>query len=129
MEKIIQHIASLLVGLMFVNAGLNKFFNYIAVPDDLPEQVLSMNAAMADIGWLLPLVAIAEITGGLFFIIPRFRALGAIILFPVIIGILLIHLTVAPSGLVVAIGIFIVLLWGMYENRDKYLYLVNVNRT
>lgn len=127
MKKIIQNIASLLVGLMFINAGLNKFFNYIPVPDDLPEQVLSMNTAMEEITWLLPLVAIAEITGGILFIPGRFRALGAILLFPVMLGILLIHTTVVPSGLPVAVAIFLVLLWGMYDNREKYLYLVKVN--
>ncbi|REL24021.1 DoxX family membrane protein [Rhodohalobacter sp. SW132] len=127
MKKIIQNIACQLVGLMFINAGLNKFLQYIPVPDDLPEQVAHMNAAIAEIGWLLPLVAIAEIIGGLLFIFPRFRALGAIILFPVIIGILMIHLTVAPSGLPLAMAIFLVLLWGMYDHRDKYLQLVNMS--
>jgi putative oxidoreductase len=128
MKKIIQIIVSLLAGLMFVNAGLNKIFNYIPVPDDLPEQLVQMNTAMAEIGWLLTLVAIAEIIGGVLFIIPRFRALGAIILFPVMLGIMIIHLTVAPSGLAIATAIFLILLWGMYENRDKYLQLVSANK-
>lgn len=127
MKRIIQNIVSLLAGLIFINAGLNKLFHYIPIPDDLPEQLNTMNAAMADIGWLLPLVAIAEITGGVLFITNRYRALGAIILFPVMLGILLIHLTAAPSGLPVAVAVFLILLWGMYENREKYLHLVKVN--
>ncbi len=127
MKRIIQNITSLLAGLMFINAGLNKFFNYIPVPDDLPEQVVSMNIAMAEIGWLLPLVAIAEIAGGVLFVTNRFRALGAIILFPVMLGILIIHLTVAPSGLPIVIAVFLILLWGMYENRGKYLHLVKTD--
>lgn len=127
MKKIIQNIASFLTGLMFINAGLNKFFNYIPVPDDLPEQLESMNIAMAEIGWLLPLVAIAEIVGGVLFVTNRFRALGAIILFPVMLGILIIHLTVAPSGLPIAIAIFLILLWVMFDNRDKYLHLIKVD--
>lgn len=129
MKKIIQNIVNLLAGLLFINAGLNKLFHYIPIPDDLPEQLNNMNTAMAEIGWLLPLVAIAEITGGVLFISNRFRALGAVILFPVMLGILLIHLTAAPSGLPVAVVIFLVLLWGMLDNRDKYLYLVKVNKS
>ncbi|WP_020401828.1 DoxX family protein [Gracilimonas tropica] len=127
MKKIIRNIVSLLAGLMFVNAGLNKIFNYIPVPNDLPEQLVQMDTAMAEIGWLLPLTAIAEIIGGILFIVPRFRALGAIILFPVMLGIMIIHLTVAPSGLAIATAVFLILLWGMYENRDKYLYLIKVD--
>lgn len=97
------------------------------IPENLPERVVSMNAAMAEIGWLLPLVAIAEITGGVLFITNRFRALGAIILFPVMLGILIIHLTVAPSGLPIASAIFLILIWGMYDNRDKYLHLITAS--
>lgn len=126
-KKFIQNIVSLLAGLMFINAGLNKIFNYFPVPQNLPDQLVQMNTAMAEIGWLLPLVAIAEITGGVLFIIPRFRALGAIILFSVMMGIMIIHFTVAPSGLAIAAAIFLILLWGMYENRDKYLQLVSAN--
>lgn len=127
MKKIIQFIASLILGLMFINAGFNKFFNYIPVPDGLPERLTIMNTAMAEIGWLLPLVAVAEITGGALFITKRFRALGAIILLPVMLGILLIHLTAAPSGLPIAVVIFIILLWGMYDNREKYLQLLKAD--
>lgn len=124
MKKKFQFIASLLVGLMFLNAGLNKIFNYIPIPDDLPEQLIGMNSAMAEIGWLLPLTAVAEIIGGVLFIIPRFRGLGAIILFPVTLGILIIHLTVAPSGLPIAVIIFLILLWGMFKDREKILPLI-----
>jgi uncharacterized protein YndB with AHSA1/START domain/uncharacterized membrane protein YphA (DoxX/SURF4 family) len=127
MKSIIQFIASLIMGLMFINAGLNKLFNYIPVPDDLPERLTVMNNTMAEIGWLLPLVAVAEITGGVLFITKRTRALGAIILFPVMIGILLIHLTAAPSGLPVAAVLLVILLLGMYENRSKYLELVKTD--
>lgn len=115
---------SILFGLMFLNAGLNKLFNYIPVPDNLPEAVLKDNAALMEISWLLPLVAIAEILGGLLIMIPRTRALGAMILFPVAMGILLTHLTVAPEGLVMAIIVWAILLWIIVENKHKYLPMV-----
>jgi uncharacterized membrane protein YphA (DoxX/SURF4 family) len=124
MKKIIRFIVSLLAGLMFINAGLNKLFHYIPVPEDLPDRLIAMNAAMADIGWLLPLVGVAEITGGILFISNRFRALGAIILLPVMVGILIIHITAAPSGLPIAVAIMLILLWGMAENRERLVPLV-----
>ena len=52
-----------LFGLMFINSGLNKFFNYIPVPADLPEKLVKTMNAFMEIGWLLPLVAVAEILG------------------------------------------------------------------
>lgn len=124
MKKVSKFIVNLLLGLMFINAGLNKLFNYIPVPKDLPERLTMMNTAMEEIGWLLPLTAVAEIIGGILFISRRFRALGAVILFPVMMGILIIHITVAPSGLPLVFGLFAILVWAMIENREKYLQLI-----
>jgi len=124
MKKKILFVASLLFGLIFINAGLNKFFNYMPVPVDLPENLVKMSAAMMEIGWLMPLIAVAEIAGGVLFITNKFRALGAIIIFPVMAGILLTHFTVAPSGLPLPLVLLVILIWGMIENREKYLPLI-----
>jgi len=120
MKRKITFVICLLYGLLFINAGLNKLLSYIPPPDDLPEAVVKMGMAFAEIGWLMPLVAVAELLGGLLVIIPRFRALGAVVLFPIVMGILLIHLTTAPSGLPIAVVVLLVLLWLLFENRKKY---------
>ena len=88
MKKKILFGVSLLFGLMFINSGLNKFFNYMPVPKDLPENMMKLMAAFMEIGWLLPLIAIVEITGGILFITNKFRALGAIMILPIIIGVI-----------------------------------------
>ncbi|MCU7695290.1 DoxX family membrane protein [Haoranjiania flava] len=124
MKTKILFVLCLLCGLMFINSGLNKFLNYLPVPGDLPEKVVKMNMAIMEIIWLMPLVGVVEIIGGILFIIPRFRALGAIVLFPVMVGILLTHITVAPSGLPMALIIFAIILWVMIKNREKYLTLI-----
>jgi uncharacterized membrane protein YphA (DoxX/SURF4 family) len=124
MKQKILFVISLLFGLMFINSGLNKFFNYIPVPADLPEKLVKTMKAFMEIGWIFPLVAVAEILGGTLFIIPKFRALGAIIIFPIMIGILLTHIITEPSGLPIALVLFAINLWVIYENRDKYLPMV-----
>ncbi|ELR71155.1 hypothetical protein C900_02959 [Fulvivirga imtechensis AK7] len=124
MKKKILFVLCLLMGLMFINAGLNKFFNYMPVPDDLPEEMMKMGAAMMEIGWLFPLVAIAELAGGILFIIPKLRPLGAIILLPIMIGILLTHAVAAPSGLPLVIVMFALNLFVIYDNREKYLPMI-----
>ena len=127
MKNRILFVVSLLFGLMFINSGLNKFFNYIPVPDDLPESMIKLMGAFMQIGWLFPLVAVVEIVGGLLFIIPKFRALGAIIIFPVMVGILLTHLINSPSGLPIALVLFAINLWVIVENREKYLPMIAAN--
>ena len=99
MKQKILFVLCLLFGLMFINAGLNKFFNYMPVPEDMPEDSMQMFTAMMQIGWLLPLIAIVEIIGGILFIIPKVRALGAAVLAPIMTGIMITHFAIAPEGL------------------------------
>lgn len=111
----------LVFGLVFINSGLNKFFYYMPVPENIPERVIKMMEAFDRIGWLNPLVAVAEIIGGVLFVPNKSRALGAIVIFPVMVGILFHHIAVAPSGLFIPLLLFAILLWVIVENKEKYL--------
>ena len=124
MKKKILLVVSILFGLLFINSGLNKFFNYMPVPKDIPENVMKVMTAYMEIGWLMPLIAVAEIAGGFLFMINKYRALGAIIIFPVMIGILLTHITIAPSGLPKALVLMAIEIWVIIENREKYLPMI-----
>ena len=68
--KIAKLILYILFGLMFINAGLNKFLNYLPLPELSPEQ-LKFFTAFTSIVWLMPLVAIIEIIGGILFILKK----------------------------------------------------------
>lgn len=127
MKNKILFVIYLLTGLMFINAGLNKLLNYIPVPNDLPENLVKMNEALMQISWLMPLIAIVELIGGIAFIIPRFRALGALILFPIMIGIILTHAFYVPSGLPMAIILFAIQVWAMIENKEKLTAFIKKN--
>lgn len=124
MKKKILFIISLLFGLMFINGGLNKFFNYIPVPEDMPENMVKISTAMMEFGWLMPLIAVVEIIGGILFIITKFRALGAIMIFPIMVGILLTHTVNEPSGLPVALILMAINLWVIFENSEKYMPMI-----
>lgn len=124
MKQKIIFVLCLLSGIMLINSGLNKFFNYIPVPEDLPENMVKVNEAFMTIGWLMPLVGFVEVIGGLLFVFPKTRALGAIVLFPVLIGILLTHIFNVPEGLAVALVFLAINLWVIYENRQKYLPMI-----
>ena len=123
MKKKILFVVSLLFGLMFINAGLNKFFNYIPIPEDMPEKATSMFNALMQIDWLMPLIALAEIVGGILFIIPRTRALAAVMLVPVMVGILCHHF-VLGEGFPIPLVMTGILVWVIVENWEKYLPMV-----
>ncbi len=121
MKNKIVNVLCILMGLLFINGGLNKIFKYIPIPDDLPENLRILNEALESIVWLMPLVAVVELAGGILFAIPKTRALGAIVLFPVMTGILLIHIFDAPEGLPMAIILMAINLWIIFENRERYM--------
>lgn len=120
MKKKILLVVSILFGLMFINSGLNKFFNYMPIPEDMPQEVMEFMGHFMAIGWLMPLIAIVEIVGGILFMTNKYRALGAIVILPVMVGIVLTHLINIPSGLPIALVLFAINLWVLYENRSKY---------
>ena len=124
MKNKILFVFCLLAGLMFINAGLNKFFQYMPAPKDMPDKMIKAGMAFAEIGWLMPLVGTFEVIGGLLLIIPRTRALGAIVLVPILTGILLANINMSPSGLPIVFALIAILAWVIIENRAKYLAMV-----
>ena len=125
--KYVKFILCLLFGLMFINAGLDKFLHYMPMPEDMPEEAKDAFGALMKLPWLLPLVGIVEIVGGLLFILPKTRALGAIVILPIMVGILLHNCTVAPAapGIGIAAVLFLINLWMLNDNREKYKTLLS----
>ncbi|SDJ72636.1 MauE/DoxX family redox-associated membrane protein [Chryseobacterium jejuense] len=123
--KIIKLIICILFGVMFINAGLDKFFHYNPAPP-LTETQMKLYAAFGEIGWLLPLVGTVEVIGGLLFIFPKTRALGAIIILPVLTGILIHNVYRDPSttGICISGILFLINIWILIDNRAKYKNLV-----
>ena len=124
MKHKILNILSIVFGLLLLNGGLAKFFQYMPTPTNLPEAVMKDNAAMMEISWLMPLIASAELLGGLLIIFPKTRALGALVVFPVMVGVLLTHLFVDTSNLIMALVIWVVLIGIILDNKEKYLALL-----
>ncbi|HEX8020006.1 DoxX family membrane protein [Mucilaginibacter sp.] len=124
MKSKILFVLCLLTGLMFINAGLNKFLNYMPMPKDMPEKMVKVMQAYVAIGWLMPLVGAAEVLGGLLLIIPRTRALGAVVLVPILTGILLSNISMAPSGLPIVLVLIAIVAWAIIDNWEKYLPMI-----
>ncbi|MFB6456709.1 DoxX family protein [Chitinophaga sp. Hz27] len=124
MKKIMLFIVRLLFGLMFINIGLNKFFHHLPPPKGMTESMMKVMAAFMTIGWLMPLVGAFEIIGGILFIIPKTKALGAIIMVPIMVGIILSAINQLPSVLPTVIVLALINLWVIIENRAKYLPMV-----
>jgi putative oxidoreductase len=124
MQKKILNVVSALFGLLLINGGLDKFFHYMPMPETMPEETVKDMTALMEIEWLMPLIATAELVGGVLLLFPKTRALGAIVVLPVMVGVLLTHVLVDRSGLIIALVIWAILLWIIYDSWKKYLPMI-----
>lgn len=120
----VKFIVCLLFGFMFINAGLDKFFHYMPMPE-LSESMKKSFAAFEELSWIMPLVAAVEIIGGALFIFPKTRALGAIVILPIMVGIVLHNFTKATEGIAIALIFAVINLWILIDNRKKYEVLIS----
>jgi uncharacterized membrane protein YphA (DoxX/SURF4 family) len=124
MKNKILFVVSLLFGLMMINGGLNKFLHYMPLPE-MPEAATKLMTAFIESGWIMPLIAVVEIIAGILIIIPKTRALAAIMIFPVVIGIVLIHIFQDPANMILGFVFLLINLWVIFENKDKYMPMIN----
>ncbi len=106
--KIVTMIARVLLGLVFLVFGLNKFFNFI------PSGPMPTGAAGQFMGALftthyLVAVGVFEAVGGLLLLINRYVPLALCLLAPVIVNILLIGTLMSHAAL--PSGVAVTILW------------------
>lgn len=120
MNSKVTLVARILLGLMLVIFGANKFFSFMPAPE-MPEAAGKFMGALADTGYMFPLIAIIEIVCGLLFLIGKKIPLALLIWAPVAVNILLFHIVLAPEGLLMgAITVILTLiLFVGYWNKLK----------
>ncbi len=119
MKNKILLVLGILYGLMMLNSGISKFTNHMPAME-MPEAANALIGAMVASGWLFTLVAIVEIIGGTLFTIPKYRALGALIILPITVGIFLFNIFLAPSNAIIGIILLLINLWVLWENRSRF---------
>jgi uncharacterized membrane protein YphA (DoxX/SURF4 family) len=122
MNKVLN-ILCILAGLAMVIFGLDKFLQFMPRPE-LTEEQKTIFGAFMTLKWLMPLTAIGEIVGGALLAWPKTRALGAIVLFPIVLGIMAHHLTFDPSSIAIGGVFFAIVLWAIFSNKDRYMQMI-----
>ena len=116
--KMAAAVARYLLGVGMVVFGANAFLNFMP-PPELSEQggqFLGLMFASGYFNW----VAILKIAGGLMLILGRFVPLGLTLLGPILVNILLFHISFDPAG--IGLGALFTVLWGIvfWDHRTAF---------
>lgn len=114
----------LLLGIILIVFGLNKFTNFIPLPD-LPENAGKFMSSLLETGYVLKVVGGLEVVIGLLLISKKWVAFALTLLAPISINILLFHLFLDLPGLSVALLIAVLNGILIYKHWPQYTPLFN----
>lgn len=123
-----QFIVRILLGLMVLIFGLNKFLQFMPMPP-MPEAASEFMGALVKSGYLMEAVAIVEIVTGLMLLLNRFKPLALVILFPVLLNAFWFHLFLDPAGIG---GAFIAMAMNhflFFANKESYKSILKFKET
>jgi hypothetical protein len=112
---------SFLLAIVFVVFGANYFFNFMPMPATTGN-VKAFFDLFYPTKYLL-VVKILEVVVGLLLFIKPLRALGLLLLAPIVVNILLFELLIAQAP---GIGVLLLLLNGIaiYQHKEKYIGII-----
>ena len=120
MMKIATIIVRILVGLLFLFASVTYFLNVAPPPEGLTGDTKTFFDGLAASHYIMPLSKVFELLCALAFLSGRFVALAVILIFPIALNILFINAIHLPSGLPIAVPLFVGILFLAYTEREKY---------
>jgi putative oxidoreductase len=116
--KIAVLVARILLGLMFVIFGLNGFLNFLHMP--MPTGLAGQYMGALFTSHYLVFVFLVQLVGGLLLLAGQFVPLALVLVGPVIVNILLFHITMAPAGLPPALLATILWLVIFFGHREAF---------
>lgn len=119
MKTKILFAVQILVGILLLIFGLNKFLHFMANPPVSEEMGMFM-MALAKTGYIFPIVGAIQVLSGLSFILNKFTALMAVVIVPVMLNAVLAHAFLDPSGIAGSLVILILVIVVMFKNKEAY---------
>jgi putative oxidoreductase len=117
--KTVNLIIRILLGLLLLVTGLNKFLQFMPMPE-MTEQAQQTMMAFVQTGYIMNIVAIVEIVVGLLLIINKYTALSLVILFPIMLNAFLFHLFLDVAGIGGSVMAITFNIYLMIAYRDRY---------
>ncbi|MEI7508512.1 MAG: DoxX family membrane protein [Flavobacterium sp.] len=123
--KIATIIVRILVGAFMLFASITYFFNLVPEPS-FTGDMKTFTEGLSVSKYLMPLAKTVELIAGLTIISGKFMKIGAVILVPVTLNILLINIFLIPEGIPIAATLFLGNIFLIYSNWNSYKYLFTI---
>ena len=117
------NIISILLGLILVVFGLNKFLNFMP-PLELAAPATEFMGALVKTGYIMAIVAIVEIVTGVLIATNKFRALALVVLFPIMLNAFLFHLFLDRGNIIPALLAILMNIYLLFANKNKFAELL-----
>jgi putative oxidoreductase len=117
--KIAVIIVRSLMGLLFAFASITFFLKMITPPPATGAMKIFGEGLEASV-YIMPTVKAIELICAIAFLSGRFVPLAAVVIFPIVVNILLIHVFIAPEGLVIGAALMLANLFVVYYHRECY---------
>lgn len=113
----------IVLGLILVLFGLNKFLNFMPAPEFSPE-AMGFFGALLETGYMMPLVALVEIISGALLLAGRYVPLALLLLAPVVVNIVLFHLFLDLASIPPALLVTVLWLVLVFAHRDTWKHVL-----
>mgnify|MGYP000686672647 CR=1 FL=1 len=122
--KKVKMVVRILLGIMVLIFGLNKFLQFIPMPP-MPQEAGEFMGALVKSGYLMVVVAIVEIITGILLLLNKYVSLALVILFPVLLNAFLFHLFLDLPGIGGAAFAFAMNIYLFFTHKASYRELLN----
>lgn len=116
--KIAVLIARILLGLVFTAFGLNTFLHLIPMPPP-PGDAGVFAGLLFKYGWFA-FIAVLYLVAGVLLLLGRYIGVALTILAPIIVAILLFHITMNPQGIGLALFVAVLELFLIYAHWHHF---------
>lgn len=112
-------VARILLGLVFTVFGLNGFLHFIP-NQPMPQPAIDFFGALAATGYMIRIIFLGQLIGGVLLLLGVAVPLGLVILAPMIVNIFFFHLFLAPGGLPIAFAVVALEIFLAWRYQDSF---------
>jgi uncharacterized membrane protein YphA (DoxX/SURF4 family) len=109
----------LVLGLILIVFGANKFLNFMPMPE-LSEGAADFMGALGKTGYMFPLIGAIEVIAGLLLIFNKWVPFALVVLAPLAVNMLLFHLKFDLAGIGGAAVVSLLTVVLIYFNWNRY---------